>query len=55
MEENKNYMKAKVETLLNEMVTELLLHKPDDPVPFMLDWMKKKHNRSGRKHSFPIP
>ena len=48
MEENMKYMKEKVNTMLNEMVSELLIHKPDDPVPFMIDWVKKKYNRSGR-------
>ncbi len=43
--ENKKYIAAKLKSIVEPMVTQLLMHKPDDVPRFMLDWLKTTYNR----------
>lgn len=38
------YLKKKVGTLLQEMLTELLQYKPSNPAPFLVAWLQQKGN-----------
>lgn len=38
------YLKKKVGTLLQEMMTELLQFRPSNPAPFLLAWLRQKSN-----------
>ncbi|CAD7938950.1 unnamed protein product [Amoebophrya sp. A25] len=41
------YIQEKVNPVLEQLVTQLLLDRPEDPAEFMLAWLKEKHRESG--------
>jgi len=45
-EENKQYISAKLKTIIEPMIAQLILHKPQDPVNFMINWLKQTYDRS---------
>ena len=51
IEENKKYLTMKLNPILEPLIAEALAETPDDPISFMLDWLKKKYERSGGKHT----
>lgn len=51
MEENKTYHAAKIAPILEPMIAELLLKKPDNVVPFMLEYLKKAKAKKGIEHN----
>jgi cAMP-dependent protein kinase regulator len=38
---HKEYIEANLTPILKDLVTDILKTKPDNPVPFMIDWLKK--------------
>lgn len=40
--ENRNYINSKIHPIFERLVIDLLLNKPDDPVDYMLEWLKDK-------------
>lgn len=41
------YIQEKVNPILEQLVTQLLLERPEDPASFMVAWLKEKHKESG--------
>ena len=54
MDANKQYLANKLNPILEPLVTEILVSKPNDPIDFMLEWIRKKYNRPKGKlyHKF---
>lgn len=48
MEANKIYLANKLNPILEPMVAQILVVKPDDPVSFMLEYLQKKYHKSGK-------
>ncbi|CAG9313861.1 unnamed protein product [Blepharisma stoltei] len=45
---HKDYIQNVLNPVLQDMVSALLISKPDDPIPFMVDWMKQRLNVQDR-------
>mmetsp|Transcript_20772 Transcript_20772/g.52308 ORF Transcript_20772/g.52308 Transcript_20772/m.52308 type:complete len:84 (-) Transcript_20772:575-826(-) len=41
------YIQDKVNPVLEQLVTQLLLERPEEPSAFMLAWLQEKHKESG--------
>ncbi|CAD7926765.1 unnamed protein product [Amoebophrya sp. A120] len=41
------FIQEKVNPVLEQLVTQMLLDRPEDPSAFMLAWLKEKHKESG--------
>lgn len=37
-----DYLEKMLTPLVEDMITECLIHKPDDPIDFMIAWLEKK-------------
>lgn len=51
MEDNVKYHAEHVAPLLEPMIAQLLIEKPDDVLSFMVDWLKKETNKKKRAGS----
>ena len=40
--ENRNYINTKIHPIFERLVIDLLLNKPEEPIDYMLDWLKDK-------------
>ena len=45
--EHQEYIQKKVNPILEALVTSLLLDRPDDPIAYMVNWLKKKDSTQG--------
>ncbi len=55
METAKDYLKTKVDPVVEPLMIDLLANKPADPVGFMLSWLNKKINPAGSApHHSPL-
>ena len=45
MDANKQYLATKLNPILEPLITDILATKPNDPVSFMIDWLRKKFSR----------
>lgn len=43
------YISTKINPILEAMVTQLLLDRPEEPVPFMINWLTNYAHESGVK------
>lgn len=43
-EDHRNYLESKVNPVLQRLVTALLVTRPDQPVPFMVKWLRREYN-----------
>lgn len=41
------YIQEKVNPILEQLVTQLLLNRPEEPAPFMVRWLRDKHKETG--------
>lgn len=46
--QNKDYANAVLNPFLKEVVAALLVHKPDEPLPYLLNWLEKKLGYEGQ-------
>eukprot|EP01066_Platyproteum_vivax_P005842 Platyproteum_vivax@DN17557_c0_g1_i1.p1 len=48
--EHQEYIQNKINPVLESLVTQLLLDRPEDPIPFMINWLsdQKRGSPSGR-------
>lgn len=49
--EHQIYIQTQVNPLLEALVTAILLEKPQDPVPFMVEWLEKQNGTAATKES----
>lgn len=43
-EEHRNYLESRVNPVLQRLVTALLVTRPEQPVPFMVKWLRREYN-----------
>jgi len=46
MDANKQYLLNRINPLLEPLITDILASKPDDPIPFLIDWLHKRSNKN---------
>lgn len=46
MDANNQYLAAKINPILEPLVTELLIAKPSNPAEFMIKWLQSKYGKS---------
>jgi len=46
-QEHQEYIQTKVNPILESLVTQVLLERPDDPVPFMIKWLADQAKTTG--------
>ncbi len=50
MDANRHYLTNKLNPVLEPLIVEVLAAKPNDPVAFMLAWLKKKYAKAKRNN-----
>jgi hypothetical protein len=54
--QNKEYIQAKINPILERLVVDALLQKPDNVVDFMIKWLQDNaHKYQGVANSKPVP
>jgi len=48
---NKAYLDQKINRIVEPMVVELMKQTPDDPISFMIDWLKDNHGNRASVHA----
>lgn len=45
METTKEYLAQNVTPVMEPLMFDLLMHKPEDPLDFMINWLKENHGK----------
>lgn len=48
---NRAYLDSKINRIIEPMVVELMKHTPDDPITYMINWLKENHGNRASIHA----